>query len=62
MIISEILQAHSGAQGVLESHGLPCHRCLLQEDETLEQGCAPLALAVDAILAELEALPAESGA
>jgi hybrid cluster-associated redox disulfide protein len=62
MIIAEILQAHPGAREVLEKRGLPCHRCLLQEDETLEQGCAPLALAVDEILAELEALPADASA
>jgi hybrid cluster-associated redox disulfide protein len=57
MLVIEILERHPGAKDVLASFGLPCHRCVVAEKETLEEGCRPLGLDPKRILADLNALP-----
>jgi hybrid cluster-associated redox disulfide protein len=56
MVVMDILAAHPGAKDVLLAHGLPCHRCVVAERETLEQGCRPLGLDAQAIVRDLNAL------
>jgi len=55
-IIWDALEAHAGVEQVLLEYGLPCRRCVVADTETLADGCTPLGLAVDEIVARLNAL------
>jgi hypothetical protein len=56
MMVCDALELHPGAQAVLESFGLPCHRCIVAYYETLEQGCGPLGKSVDDLVDRMNAL------
>lgn len=56
-VLYDVVERHPGAKGVLLSFGLPCFDCVVAETETVAEGCAPLLLNVDAVLAKLNALP-----
>jgi len=45
-------------EAILASFGLPCSDCVVKDFETLAEGCAPLGLAVDTVLARLNSLGA----
>jgi len=54
--ISDLLERDPRVEGVLQSFGLPCQRCVVKDFETLAEGCAPLGLDVATVLAKLNAL------
>lgn len=56
MLVIDALERDPRVQGVLESEGLPCHRCIVALYETLAQGCQPLGKSVDAIVDRLNTL------
>ncbi len=58
--IEALLESHPGVADVLASFGLKCVDCIVAPTETLEEGCRPLGVDVDAVLAALNALPAVS--
>lgn len=55
-IVWDALEAHPGAEAVLLEYGLPCRQCIVAETETLAEGCTPLGLKVDEVVARLNAL------
>lgn len=56
MLVIEALDRDPRVKDVLLGFGLPCHRCVVADHETLEQGCVPLGLEVGAVVARLNAL------
>lgn len=56
MLVADAVDADLRVKDILEARGLPCHRCVVAFHETLEQGCAPLGIDTDAVVAELNAL------
>ena len=40
----------------IQHSGLPCYRCVVKDFETLAEGCAPLGLRTEEVLAKLNAL------
>jgi hybrid cluster-associated redox disulfide protein len=54
--IADLLDRDPRVQDVLSSFGLPCSRCVVKDHESLAEGCAPLGVSVDAVLARLNAL------
>lgn len=54
--IGDLLDREPRAEAILASFGLPCTRCVVKDFETLAQGCGPLGLHVDIVLAKLNAL------
>ena len=61
MVILSVLEADARAKELLLGFGLPCHRCVVAESETLAEGCAPLGLEVDGLVAKLNALNGAEG-
>lgn len=57
MTVADAVDSHPGVQEILTEYGLPCSRCIVAWHETLAEGCSPLSLDVDAIVARLNALP-----
>lgn len=57
MLVCDALELNAGVQAILESIGLPCHRCIVAYHETLSEGCQPLGHSVDDLLARMNALP-----
>jgi hybrid cluster-associated redox disulfide protein len=55
-LIADMLERDPRVEGILASFGLPCQECVVKDFETLAQGCAPLGLLVDAVLARLNSL------
>jgi hypothetical protein len=55
-VIGEMLDRDVRVEAVLASFGLPCERCVVKDFETLAEGCAPLGLRLDEVLARLNAL------
>jgi hybrid cluster-associated redox disulfide protein len=55
-VIADALERDPRVAGVLASFGLPCDQCVVKDFETLAEGCAPLGLSVDEVLARLNAL------
>jgi hybrid cluster-associated redox disulfide protein len=60
-VIAEILERDPRVVDVLAGFGLPCSRCVVKDFETLAEGCAPLGLRVDEVLARLNALESRAG-
>ncbi|HYC79028.1 MAG TPA: DUF1858 domain-containing protein [Planctomycetota bacterium] len=56
-VVADVVDRDPRAKDVLLSFGLPCFKCIVAYDETLAEGCAPLLLNVDEIVARLNALP-----
>jgi hybrid cluster-associated redox disulfide protein len=56
MLVAEAVDLDPRVKDILLEFGLPCHLCIVAEHETLEEGCAPLGLEVEAVLARLNAL------
>jgi hybrid cluster-associated redox disulfide protein len=59
-LLADVVDRHPGAKDVLLSFGLPCFKCVVAESETLRQGCAPLRLDAENVLARLNALPPQA--
>ena len=57
-VIGDLLDREPRAAAVLASFGRPCDRCVVKDFETLAEGCLPLGLAIDDVLARLNALSA----
>ncbi|MCB9833348.1 MAG: DUF1858 domain-containing protein [Planctomycetes bacterium] len=55
MIVADVVDAHPRAQAVLESFGLPCHRCVVAWSETLAEGLRPHGIEVEVVLERLRA-------
>jgi len=55
-LIGEMLERDARVADVLSSMGLPCFRCVVKDFETLAEGCAPLGLRTEEVLAKLNAL------
>jgi hybrid cluster-associated redox disulfide protein len=55
-VIGELLERDPRVADVLSSMGLPCFRCVVKDFETLAEGCAPLGLRTEEVLARLNAL------
>ena len=55
-LIGEMLERDPRVADVLSSMGLPCFRCVVKDFETLAEGCAPLGLRTDEVLARLNNL------
>ena len=60
-VIGEILERDPRVEAVLARFGLPCSRCVVKDVETLAEGCAPLGLKTEEVLAELNALGPRAG-
>jgi hypothetical protein len=56
-LLADVVDRHPGAKDVLLSFGLPCFKCIVAYRETLREGCAPLLLNAEEVLARLNALP-----
>ena len=54
--IDDMLQRDARVKDVLLEFGLPCHRCVVKDYETLAEGCVPLGLRPEDILGRLNAL------
>jgi len=59
MLVSDAVDADPRVGDILLRLGLPCRSCIVAWHETLEEGCAPLGLEVNRVLAELNALGEE---
>ena len=56
MRVADALDADPRVKDVLLEFGLPCFRCVVSEHESIAEGCVPLALDPDGIVARLNAL------
>lgn len=54
MLVCDIVDSHPKAKDVLLSFGLPCYRCVVAFEETLEEGLRPHGIAPDDVLAKLD--------
>jgi hypothetical protein len=55
-VIAEMLARDSRVEKVLAGFGLLCGDCVVKDTETLAEGCAPLGLSVETVLARLNGL------
>jgi hybrid cluster-associated redox disulfide protein len=60
MLISDVLVAHPGAADVFERHGLGCASCMASSMESVSAVASMHEVSVDALLADLNAVPAPS--
>jgi hypothetical protein len=51
-----MLERDPRVEAVLASFGLLCQDCVVKDSETLAEGCAPLGLSVETVLARLNGL------
>jgi hybrid cluster-associated redox disulfide protein len=56
MLVADAVNVDPRVQDVLTEYGLPCSSCIVAWHETLADGCAPLGLSVDEVVARLNAL------
>jgi hybrid cluster-associated redox disulfide protein len=61
MLIKDVLTSHDGAPSVFERHDLGCPMCLAAELETLSSVATMHDISVDALIDDLNALPARDG-
>lgn len=57
-LIADLLARDSRVEEVLAGFGLLCGDCVVKDSETLAEGCAPLGVPVEAVLARLNGLRA----
>lgn len=57
MLIQDVLTSHPAAAEVFGRHGLACSSCFAADLETLEAVAQMHDVSVEALIAELEALP-----
>ena len=56
MLVATAVDADPGAAGVFLHFGLPCSKCIVAYHETIAQGCAPMGIAADEVVARLNGL------
>jgi hybrid cluster-associated redox disulfide protein len=56
MRVADAVDTDPRVAEVLREYGLPCDQCIVAWHETLAEGCAPLGLEVEAIVARLNEL------
>jgi hybrid cluster-associated redox disulfide protein len=55
-LIADLLDRDPRVEAILASFGLPCSGCVVKDTETLAEGCVPLGLRTEDVLARLNAL------
>ncbi len=55
MIIGDIIRNHPGSVQIFINYGLECHECQIADLETLEHGAGFHKVAIEHLLAELNA-------
>ena len=60
MSITAALEAHPGARGVFERHGMSCCLCLGASSESVEAGAIMHSVSVDEVVEELNQLDKET--